>query len=70
MWLMRRRGSSTPLGDGRFRLFWVGRTVSYAGDSLALVALPFAVLQSGGGLVLVSRARARSDQQAGRQSRG
>jgi MFS family permease len=47
---MRQFGSTSPLGDGRFRLFWIGRTVSFAGDSLAFVAMPFAVLQSGGGL--------------------
>jgi MFS family permease len=37
------------LQEPRFRLLWLGQTASALGDSLIYVALPFAVLQIGGG---------------------
>src|SRR5579871_3197270 len=37
-------GTLSPLGERRFRLFWLGRVTSAAGDALVPVALSFAVL--------------------------
>jgi MFS family permease len=37
------------LQEPQFRLLWLGQTASSIGDSLIFVALPFAVLQVGGG---------------------
>jgi MFS family permease len=37
------------LQEAQFRLLWLGQTASAVGDSLVFVALPFAVLQTGGG---------------------
>ena len=37
------------LQERQFRLLWLGQTASSFGDSLIYVALPFAVLASGGG---------------------
>lgn len=41
---MRAGGTLSPLGERRFRLFWLGRATSAAGDALVPVALSFAVL--------------------------
>jgi len=54
------RSSLAPLGSAGFRAYWVGRTVSLLGNTLAPVAVAFAVLQLGGdasdlGLVLAAR---------------
>src|SRR4051794_41193402 len=38
-----------PLTERPFRLLWVARTGSSLGDSLVVVAIPFAVLRIGGG---------------------
>jgi MFS family permease len=38
-----------PLKERPFRLLWIGRTGSSLGDSLVVVAIPFAVLRIGGG---------------------
>ena len=38
------RGTLSPLGEHRFRLYWLGRATSAAGDALVPVALSFAVL--------------------------
>jgi MFS family permease len=43
------RIDSGPLRERPFRLLWLGRTASTFGDSLAPVALAFAVLEIGGG---------------------
>jgi MFS family permease len=43
------RGRLGALEEPRFRLLWLGQTASALGDSLIFVALPFAVLQVGGG---------------------
>ncbi|MDP9490813.1 MAG: MFS transporter, partial [Actinomycetota bacterium] len=37
------------LQEPKFRLLWLGQTASSLGDSLIYVALPFAVIQVGGG---------------------
>ena len=37
------------LHEPQFRLLWLGQTASAIGDSLVFVALPFAVIQTGGG---------------------
>lgn len=37
------------LQEPQFRLLWLGQTASAVGDSLVFVALPFAVIQTGGG---------------------
>jgi MFS family permease len=37
------------LQERQFRLLWLGQTASSLGDSLIYVALPFAVIQAGGG---------------------
>ena len=37
------------LQERQFRLLWLGQTASSFGDSLIYVALPFAVLEAGGG---------------------
>lgn len=37
------------LQERQFRLLWLGQTASAIGDSVIFVALPFAVLQTGGG---------------------
>jgi MFS family permease len=37
------------LREPQFRLLWFGQTASALGDSLVFVALPFAVIQTGGG---------------------
>src|SRR4051812_34348235 len=37
-----------PLAERPFRLLWLGRTGSSVGDSLVVVAIPFAVLRIGG----------------------
>jgi MFS family permease len=37
------------LQEPQFRLLWLGQTASRIGDSLVFVALPFAVIQTGGG---------------------
>ena len=42
-------GRLGALQEPRFRLLWLGQTASAIGDSLIYVALPFAVLQIGGG---------------------
>ena len=42
-------GQLGALQEPRFRLLWLGQTASAIGDSLIYVALPFAVLQIGGG---------------------
>jgi MFS transporter len=52
------------LQEPNFRQLWLGRTASSIGDSLVFVALPFAVIQTGGGaaelgLVLASFTLAR-----------
>jgi MFS family permease len=46
---MRVRGRFGPLTERPFRLLWIGRTGSSLGDSLVVVAIPFAVLRIGGG---------------------
>jgi MFS family permease len=46
---MRLRGRLGALEERQFRLLWLGQTTSALGDSLIFVALPFAVLQVGGG---------------------
>jgi MFS family permease len=43
------RGRLGALQEPQFRLLWLGQTASAIGDSLIYVALPFAVLQIGGG---------------------
>ena len=48
-----------PLGEGPFRMLWIGQTTSAVGDALIPVAIAFAVLHLGGdargiGLVLAS----------------
>ena len=43
------RGRFGPLTERPFRLLWLGRTSSSVGDSLVIVAIPFAVLRIGGG---------------------
>src|SRR4051812_22736475 len=43
------RGRFGPLAERPFRLLWLGRTGSSAGDALIPVALAFAVLRIGGG---------------------
>jgi MFS family permease len=53
------------LHEPQFRLLWLGQTASSIGDSLVFVALPFAVIQTGGGpaeigLVLASFTLARA----------
>lgn len=53
------------LHEPQFRLLWLGQTASALGDSLVYVALPFAVIQIGGGpaelgLVLASFTLARA----------
>lgn len=53
-------GGWDPLANAGFRAFWVGRTVSLLGNTLAPVVVAFAVLQLGGGaadlgLVLAAR---------------
>jgi MFS family permease len=53
------------LQERQFRLLWLGQTASSFGDSLIFVALPFAVLEAGGGaaelgLVLASFTLARA----------
>lgn len=53
------------LHEPQFRLLWLGQTASAIGDSLVYVALPFAVIQIGGGpaelgLVLASFTLARA----------
>ena len=53
------------LQERQFRLLWLGQTTSAIGDSVIYVALPFAVLQIGGGaaelgLVLASFTLARA----------
>jgi MFS family permease len=45
---MRARGRFGPLLERPFRLLWIGRTGSSLGDSLVVVAIPFAVLRIGG----------------------
>jgi MFS family permease len=42
-------GRLGALQEPRFRQLWLGQTASAVGDSLVFVALPFAVLQAGGG---------------------
>ena len=37
------------LQERQFRLLWLGQTTSAIGDSVIYVALPFAVIQIGGG---------------------
>jgi MFS family permease len=37
------------LQEPQFRLLWLGQTASAIGDSLIFVALPFAIIQTGGG---------------------
>ena len=54
------RGSLAPLAEREFRLLFLGRTVSYIGNSFATVALAFAVLDVTGskadlGYVLAAR---------------
>jgi MFS family permease len=54
------RGSLAPLTQPGFRAYWLGRTVSLFGNTLAPVAVAFAVLHIGGdagdlGLVLAAR---------------
>jgi MFS family permease len=46
---MRGKGRFGPLTERPFRLLWIGRTGSSLGDSLVVVAIPFAVLRIGGG---------------------
>jgi predicted MFS family arabinose efflux permease len=53
------------LHERQFRLLWLGQTASALGDSVIFVALPFAVIQTGGGaaelgLVLASFTLARA----------
>jgi MFS family permease len=53
------------LQERQFRLLWLGQTTSAIGDSVIYVALPFAVIQIGGGaaelgLVLASFTLARA----------
>lgn len=53
------------LQERQFRLLWLGQTASAIGDSVIFVALPFAVIQTGGGaaelgLVLASFTLARA----------
>jgi hypothetical protein len=53
------------LQERQFRLLWLGQTASALGDSVIFVALPFAVIQTGGGaaelgLVLASFTLARA----------
>ena len=43
------RGRLGALEERQFRLLWLGQSTSALGDSLIFVALPFAVLQVGGG---------------------
>jgi MFS family permease len=45
---MRPTGRFGPLTERPFRLLWIGRTGSSLGDSLVVVAIPFAVLRIGG----------------------
>jgi MFS family permease len=45
---MRATGRFGPLTERPFRLLWIGRTGSSLGDSLVVVAIPFAVLRIGG----------------------
>ena len=68
-WLSSIREQAGALQERQFRLLWLGQTASAIGDSVIFVALPFAVLQTGGGaaelgLVLaaftLARARASS----------
>ena len=54
------RRSLAPLSRPGFRAYWAGRTVSLFGNTLAPVAVAFAVLDIGGdagdlGLVLAAR---------------
>jgi MFS family permease len=54
------RGSLAPLSQPAFRAYWLGRTVSMFGNTLAPVAVAFGVLHIGGdagdlGLVLAAR---------------
>jgi MFS family permease len=42
-------GRLGALQERKFRLLWLGQTASALGDSLVYVALPFAVIQVGGG---------------------
>jgi MFS family permease len=42
-------GRLGALQEPQFRLLWLGQTGSAIGDSLVFVALPFAVIQTGGG---------------------
>jgi MFS transporter len=46
---VRLRGRLGALQEPQFRLLWLGQSASALGDSLIYVALPFAVLQIGGG---------------------
>src|SRR4029453_10888549 len=62
---MRLRGRLGALEERQFRLLWLGQTASSIGDSLVYVALPFAVIQIGGGagelgLVLAAYTLARA----------
>jgi MFS family permease len=62
---MRLRGRLGALEERQFRLLWLGQTTSSIGDSLVYVALPFAVIQIGGGagelgLVLAAYTLARA----------
>jgi MFS family permease len=55
------RNSLAPLAAREFRLLFLGRTISFAGSAIAIVALAFAVLEVTGsktdlGLVLAARA--------------
>jgi predicted MFS family arabinose efflux permease len=59
------RGRLGALQEPQFRLLWLGQTASAIGDSLVYVALPFAVIQTGGraaelGLVLAAFTLARA----------
>lgn len=44
----RRQGNAILLGHRQFRLLLIARSVSFFGDSIAPVAIPFAVLSAGG----------------------
>lgn len=46
---MRLSGRLGAFQEREFRLLWLGQTASAVGDSLVYVALPFAVIQIGGG---------------------
>src|SRR5687768_672269 len=46
---MRLAGRLGALQERQFRRLWLGQTTSALGDSLVYVALPFAVIQIGGG---------------------